>query len=66
MALHFVGFKNERFFNAVRAFGKPDFIHRLWDERAKAEIAEGDVVIFAEGDETQPVKEFTYNDSAYF
>lgn len=66
MALHFVGFKNERIWIAIAAFGKPDFWHRVWDDRAKAEVFEGDEVVFADGDETQPVREFTWNDSERF
>lgn len=66
MALHFVGFKDDRYWNAIRAFGNPDFIHRQWDVRAKAEIVEGDIAVFAKGDETYPPSDFCYNDSAYF
>jgi hypothetical protein len=65
-AFHFVGFKDERVFNALRIFGKPDFWHRIYDQRAVVEIVEGDVVLFADGDETQPVREFTHDDSQMF
>jgi hypothetical protein len=50
----------------VKTFGKPDFVHRFWDRRARDEVAPGDVVFFAEGDETQPVREFAFDDSANF
>lgn len=49
--LHFVGFTDDRYHNAVRVFGLPDVIHRVWDERAKREIQETDVVVFADGSE---------------
>lgn len=65
-ALHFVGFKDDRVFNALRVFGRPDFWHRLYDKRAIAEIVPGDTVIFAKGDETQEVREFTHDDSQMF
>lgn len=72
-ALHFVSFKDDRYNNAVKVFGKPDFIHRVWDRRAQREIAEGDVIVFAKGDESQAfgpngndINEFTYDDSAHF
>lgn len=64
--IHFVGFKNDRYWNAVRVFGKPDFVHRFWDRRAHDEVAEGDSVVFADGDENQTVRAFAYDDSAYF
>lgn len=65
-AIHFVGFRDDRYWNAVKTFGKPDFIHRFFDQRAVAEFASTDIVIFADGDETQTIKEFAYDDSAYF
>lgn len=53
--LHFVGFRDDRWWNAIEVFGWPDFIHPRWDMRARREIADGDIVVFASGDETQPV-----------
>jgi hypothetical protein len=64
--MHFVGFKDDRFHGAVRVFGRPDFIHRFWDRRAVDEVMEGDTVVFAVGDEHQPVNPFAYDDSARF
>lgn len=64
--LHFVRFSDDRFWSAVAVFGRPDFVHRFWDKRAVDEVAEGDIVVFAEGDETQAVNPFAYDDSAYF
>ena len=61
--LHFVGFKDDRYWNAVKVWGRPDFIHRLWDVRAVCEVMEGDVVIFADGE--PPVSPYCYDDSAY-
>lgn len=47
--VHFVGFRDDRYWNAVKVFGTPDFIHRTWDERARREIwEEGDTVVFAD------------------
>lgn len=50
---HFVGFRDDRYWNAVKVFGPPDFIHRRWDKRAAREIADVDSIVFAEGDEHQ-------------
>ena len=54
---HFVGFEpySERYWRAARIFGQPSFMHRVWDQRAVVEVMPGDVVIFAKGDEYQPV-----------
>lgn len=65
-ALHFVCFKDDAYFRAMKIFGKPDFVHRHYDKRCVAEIMEGDTVVFASGDETQPIFPYTYDDSAYF
>lgn len=65
-ALHFVGFTDPmRYDNAVRVFGLPDIVHRYWDVRAVKEVMEGDVVVFAKGDDRDPPNPFTYDDSAY-
>lgn len=55
MALHFVGFKDDRIWGARRVFGEPDFYHRLWDMRARQELVAGDIAVFASGDETMPI-----------
>lgn len=62
MILHFVGFRDDRYINAVRVFGRPDFIHRGWDLRARREIAAGDVVVFAKGSDTQEPSRRSFND----
>lgn len=64
--IHFVGFKDDRWWNAIAVFGRPHFIHRFWDARAIAEVVPGDIVVFADGNETDPVRPFAYDDSAYF
>jgi hypothetical protein len=50
MALHFVGFKDDRIWNARKIWGNPDFWHRNWDYHAWQESSvPGDIVIFATG-----------------
>lgn len=60
--LHFVGFKDDRYSNAVEVFGLPDFIHPGWDLRAFREIAPGDTVVFANGDWTQAPRRNSFTD----
>ena len=63
-ALHFIGFKDpQRYVNAVRIFGEPDFIHRWWDHRAEAEIMPGDTAVFA-SEYGKPPRPYSYDDSA--
>ncbi|GAB4071807.1 hypothetical protein KHC28_00530 [Ancylobacter sonchi] len=61
-ALHFVAFRGDEFLSAVRLWGRPDFIHRKWDQRARREIAPGDTIIFAAGSEADPPSRFNGND----
>lgn len=60
--VHFVGFRGDEFWSAVRVFGRPTFIHRKWDRRAQRDIGPGETVVFATGDETQPLARFNGDD----
>jgi len=65
--LHFVGFDrfDQRYWNAVSVFGRPAFLHRRWDRRARREIAPDDAVVFANGDADQPHSRFNGDDEYY-
>lgn len=60
--VHFVGFKGEEYHSAVKAFGSPHFIHRGWDLRAKREIGDNDIVVFAFGEHDQEPRGKSYDD----
>lgn len=60
--IHFVGFRGDEYWSAVKAFGRPDFIHRGWDLRARREIADDDTVIFATGAHNQAPRVKSYDD----
>lgn len=62
-ALHFVGFRDDRYWSAVKAFGLPDIYHRRWDHRAKAEIMPGDVAVFAVGSIEDEPTPYGWDDS---
>jgi hypothetical protein len=59
---HFVGFRDDRYWNAVKVFGLPDFIHPGWDLRAQREISIGDTVVFATGTDAAPPRRNSYSD----
>jgi len=75
MALHFVGFRDPRYWKAepsymraVAIFGEPDFCHRVWDMRAMADIAPGDKVVWHNsakglGECMPPYMHYTFDDS---
>ncbi|MDN3646165.1 hypothetical protein QWY75_08095 [Pontixanthobacter aestiaquae] len=57
--VHFVGFRDDRYWNAVRIWGEPDMIHEAWDMYAENDTAPGDIIIFAEGEWNQKPRSFT-------
>jgi len=61
-ATHFVGFKSDqRYQNALVAFGRPDFVHSSYDLAAANLIADEDTVIFAKGPANQvPQRYYKY------
>lgn len=63
---HFVGFKDEAFARAVKVFGRPDFIHRYWDGRAKSMVAACDRVVFAKGTDQDVPNIWSFDDSGVF
>lgn len=67
--IHFVGFKDDRYWNAVKVWGLPDFYHRVWDVRAKQEAKPGDIIIFARAkdfDNIDNPSKWTFDDSSIF
>lgn len=64
-AVHFVGFRDDRYWNAIKVWGEPNFIHISWDKRAQREIMEGDTVVFAKGPHDQQVREHNSPDLVF-
>ena len=60
--VHYVGFRDDRYLNALRVFGRPAIIHRVWDQRAMRDIGPEDVVVFANGPSEQQPSRFNGND----
>jgi len=47
-AVHYVGFRDPAMLDrAIRLWGGPVIIHKLWDVRAVSEIVDGDLTVFA-------------------
>lgn len=45
--LHFIGFRSDEYYRAVRVFGHPDFVHKFFDGRVREEA---DVWTFENGE----------------
>ncbi|QTG12411.1 hypothetical protein G6M86_03750 [Agrobacterium tumefaciens] len=59
---HFIGFRGEEYWSAVKVWGQPHYIHRGWDKRAQREIVDVDLVIFAKGTDRDEPRDFNYDD----
>lgn len=64
-ALHFIGFRGDEYFRACRFWGSPDFVHRNWDVRARQEVINDDVAVFAKGDDATSPRPQSFNDSEH-
>jgi hypothetical protein len=62
-ATHFIGFRGDEYWSAVRIWGRPSFIHMGWDRRAQRDIADGDTVVFAHGSADQPIGPYNFPDT---
>lgn len=60
--IHFIGFRGEEYWSAVKVWGQPHYIHRGWDKRAQRDIADVDLVIFAKGTDRDEPRDFNYDD----
>ncbi len=57
-AVHFVAFRGEEYWSAVRIWGRPSFIHRRWDRRAARELHPSDILVFAKGTSDDPPSDY--------
>ena len=57
--VHFVGFRDDRYWNAAAVFGPPDMIHRNWDIYAANDVALGDIVVHATGEWNRKPRSFS-------
>jgi len=60
--VHYVGFRDDRYWSAFKVFGGPRVIHRGWDRRARRDIGPDDIVVFAEGASDQAPAERNFDD----
>jgi hypothetical protein len=54
--LHFIGFRGDEYYRAIRVFGQPDFVHKFFDGRVREEADVNDTFIFANGSENKFTK----------
>jgi hypothetical protein len=61
-AVHYVGFRGDEYPRAYRIWGGPAIIHRVWDRRARRDIASGDTIIFANDQREDLIARFNGDD----
>ena len=61
-AIHFVGFRGEEYWSAVKVWGLPDFYHRGYDNRMRREVWNGDLIVFANACEKRGRQWHSYPD----
>lgn len=64
MSVHFVGFRSDsEYWNAIKIWGKPDFIHLIHDHRMYGDIdTDADIVIFASKAKPDQISKFSWQD----
>jgi hypothetical protein len=63
--LHFIGFRGEEYNNAVKAFGKPDFVHLVHDHRMYGDVdIDNDVLVFGPKADPRVISEYSDQDHA--
>lgn len=61
--VHFIGFRDDQsYWNAVKVFGPPDFIHMWHDNRMYGDVGEGDVLVFAAKAHPNVISQYSWQD----
>ena len=68
MAVHFVGFrKDQEYFQAVMVWGKPDFIHLVFDYRSRGDMDfDNDTIVIAQKSPIVPTGPYSDQDHERF
>lgn len=65
-AVHYIGFRGDEYARAHLIFGGPAIIHRVHDQRARRDIGEDDLVIFANKEREDVIREINAPDVVGF
>jgi hypothetical protein len=67
-AVHFIGFPKDNpdlWWKATLIWGHPDFVHEVWDVRAKLEVMAGDTAVFARGTDSDEPSFYPVENESY-
>lgn len=60
--IHFIGFRGEEYWSAVKVFGPPDFIHLIHDHRLYGDVGDGDILVFAAKADPDQISKYSWQD----
>ena len=60
--VHFIGFRGEEYWSAVRVFGRPDFVHAWHDARMWGDVGDNDVLVWAGKERDDVQREYSWQD----
>ena len=60
--IHFIGFRGEEYWNAVKVFGPPDFIHLIHDRRMYGDVGPDDILVFAYKADPDQISKYSWQD----
>lgn len=60
--VHFIGFRGEEYWSAVKVFGPPDFVHMTHDNRMYGDVGEYDVLVFGPKAHPDRISDYSWQD----
>jgi hypothetical protein len=60
--VHFIGFRGEEFWSAVKVFGYPDFVHLIHDNRMYGDVGDEDTLVFGPKASPDKISEYSWQD----
>ena len=60
--VHFIGFRGDEYGRACLVFGVPDFVHKWHDRRVYGDVGSGDILIFANKEKEDYIREYADQD----
>ena len=61
-SIHFIGFRGEEYWSAVRVWGRPDFVHLIHDHRLYGDVGQDDVLIFGPKADPTIISAYSWQD----
>jgi hypothetical protein len=60
--IHFIGFRGEEFWSAVKVWGQPDFVHMIHDARMYGDVGPDDTLVFGPKASPDIISQYSWQD----